>query len=99
VILRWHIQRNVVVIPMSVKRDRMTENFAVFDFELNEEDMKAIKAVDTKTTAFFDQGPRSGSKGSGLESWVSVSAAEAPGPLGTQTVKSKRSWHIAGLVA
>jgi 2,5-diketo-D-gluconate reductase A len=54
VILRWHIERNIVVIPKSVKPDRMTENFAVFDFELNEEDMKAIAALDTKTTAFFD---------------------------------------------
>ena len=54
VILRWHIQRNIVVIPKSVKRDRMIENFTVFDFELSDDDMSAIKALDTKTTAFFD---------------------------------------------
>ena len=54
VILRWHIQRNIVVIPKSVKRERMTENFSVFDFELTNDDMSAIKTLDTKTTAFFD---------------------------------------------
>jgi 2,5-diketo-D-gluconate reductase A len=54
VILRWHIQRNIVVIPKSVNKDRMIQNFTVFDFELSNEDMSAIKALDTKTTAFFD---------------------------------------------
>lgn len=54
VILRWHIQRQIVVIPKSVKKERMTENFSVFDFELNDDDMAAIKAMDRQTTAFFD---------------------------------------------
>jgi 2,5-diketo-D-gluconate reductase A len=54
VILRWHMQRNIVVIPKSVKKERMVENFTVFDFELTDDDMRAIKALDTKTTAFFD---------------------------------------------
>jgi diketogulonate reductase-like aldo/keto reductase len=54
VILRWHIQRNIVVIPKSVKKERMIENFSVFDFELSDGDMSAIKALDTQTTAFFD---------------------------------------------
>jgi 2,5-diketo-D-gluconate reductase A len=54
VILRWHIQRKIVVIPKSVKKERMTENFSVFDFELSGDDMSAIKALDTQTTAFFD---------------------------------------------
>jgi 2,5-diketo-D-gluconate reductase A len=54
VILRWHIQRNIVVIPKSVKKERIVQNLSVFNFELSEEDMSAIKALDTKTTAFFD---------------------------------------------
>ena len=54
VILRWHIQRQIVVIPKSVKKERMTENFSVFDFELSDEDMAGIKAMDRQTTAFFD---------------------------------------------
>ena len=54
VILRWHVQRNVVVIPKSVKKERMIENFSVFDFALNDGEMDAIKALDTKTTAFFN---------------------------------------------
>lgn len=54
VILRWHIQRNIVVIPKSVKKERMTENFSAFDFELSDGDMSAIKTLDTQTTAFFD---------------------------------------------
>src|SRR5690349_17857781 len=54
VILRWHIQRQIVVIPKSVKKERMVENFSVFDFELSDEDMTAIKTLDRETTAFFD---------------------------------------------
>lgn len=54
VILRWHIQRQIIVIPKSVKKERMVENFSVFDFELSDEDMSAIRALDRKTTAFFD---------------------------------------------
>jgi diketogulonate reductase-like aldo/keto reductase len=54
VILRWLTQRGVVAIPKSVRKERMAENFSIFDFELSAEDMEAIKTLDTKTSSFFD---------------------------------------------
>jgi 2,5-diketo-D-gluconate reductase A len=54
VILRWLTQRGVVVIPKSVRPERIVENFDIFDFELNDEDMKAIVTLDTKQSLFFD---------------------------------------------
>ncbi|MBE6860823.1 MAG: aldo/keto reductase [Ruminococcus sp.] len=53
VILRWHIQRGIIVIPKSVHIERMEENFNVFDFELSEEDMNTISALDKKQSSFF----------------------------------------------
>jgi 2,5-diketo-D-gluconate reductase A len=46
VTLRWHIQRGDVVFPKSVTRSRVEENFAIFDFELDEGQMAAITALD-----------------------------------------------------
>src|SRR2546423_6206300 len=54
VILRWLTQRGVVVIPKSVRKERIVENFDIFDFELSGEDMNAIVALDTKQSLFFD---------------------------------------------
>jgi 2,5-diketo-D-gluconate reductase A len=54
VILRWLTQRGIVVIPKSVRRERIIENFNIFDFELSSEDMEAIISLDTKKTLFFD---------------------------------------------
>src|SRR3954468_21259950 len=54
VILRWLTQRGVVAIPKSVRKERMAENFNVFDFELSAEDMEAIATLDTGQSAFFD---------------------------------------------
>lgn len=54
VILRWLTQRGVVAIPKSVRKERMEENFNIFDFGLSVEDMEAIKTLDTRTSSFFD---------------------------------------------
>ena len=53
VMLRWNLQRGVIVIPKSVHKERMIENLAVFDFELGEDDMTAIGALDKGESAFF----------------------------------------------
>lgn len=53
VMLRWHIQRGVVVIPKSTHYERMKENLNVFDFILDEEDMAKIAALDKKESSFF----------------------------------------------
>ena len=47
VILRWELQRGIVVIPKSVHADRMKQNFDVFDFKLTDEDMQKIETLDT----------------------------------------------------
>lgn len=54
VILRWLTQRGVVAIPKSVKKERMVENFAIFDFTLDAGDLQAIATMDTKRSLFFD---------------------------------------------
>jgi len=54
VILRWLTQRDIIVIPKSVRKDRMAENFDIFNFELAQEDMNAIRQLDTGASLFFD---------------------------------------------
>lgn len=54
IILRWLVQRNVVVIPKSKSKERIIENISVFDFELTDEDMAAIATLDTGKSPIFD---------------------------------------------
>lgn len=54
VVLRWLIQREVVTIPKSVRRERMEQNFDVFDFALTDDDMVRMATKDTGATQFFD---------------------------------------------
>jgi 2,5-diketo-D-gluconate reductase A len=54
VVIRWLIQRDIVAIPKSTHKERMEENFNIFDFELSAEDMEAIKTLDTNASLFFD---------------------------------------------
>jgi 2,5-diketo-D-gluconate reductase A len=54
VILRWLTQRDIVVIPKSVRAERMRENIDVFDFELTDEEMARVAELDTGGTLFFD---------------------------------------------
>ena len=54
VALRWLIQRDVIIIPKSVHVERMQQNLDIFDFELSQEDMTAIAALDTKQSLFFN---------------------------------------------
>lgn len=54
VMLRWLTQRGIVAIPKSVHKERIAENFNIFDFELSAEDIAAITVLDTKTSSFLD---------------------------------------------
>ncbi|MBT2725317.1 aldo/keto reductase [Bacillus sp. ISL-46] len=54
VILRWNVQRGVVVIPKSVHRNRIEENINIFDFELSDDEMKQIATLDTGHTEIID---------------------------------------------
>ncbi len=54
VVLRWLVQRGVVVIPKTVRPERMAENLDVFDFELTGDDMAAIATLDSGASQFFD---------------------------------------------
>lgn len=53
VVLRWLVQRDVVVIPKSVRKERIVENFDIFDFELSAEDIQRIAALDTRESLFL----------------------------------------------
>jgi 2,5-diketo-D-gluconate reductase A len=54
VILRWLVQRGIIALAKSTRKERIIENINVFDFELTAEDMTAMTTLDTKTSSFFD---------------------------------------------
>src|SRR5690606_41704506 len=54
VVLRWLTQRGIVAIPKSVRKERMDENFNIFDFELSNDDIQVITSLDTNQSLFFD---------------------------------------------
>ncbi|WP_303962384.1 aldo/keto reductase [Succinatimonas hippei] len=54
VILRWLNQRNIVVIPKTVRKERMIENFNIFDFTLSDDEMQAIAALNTGSSPIYD---------------------------------------------
>lgn len=54
VVLRWLMQRGIVALAKTVRPERMAENIAIFDFELSQEDIEKIAALDKKESAFFD---------------------------------------------
>ena len=67
VILRWNIQRGVVVIPKSTHVERIKENIDIFDFELNEEEMKAMQALDTNKPSHNPEDPANETRLMGLK--------------------------------
>lgn len=54
VALRWLLQRGVIIIPKSTHKERMAENFNIFDFELSPNEMARIESLDTNQSLFFD---------------------------------------------
>ncbi len=54
IILRWLVQRGIIALAKTTRRERMLENISVFDFELSAEDLAALETLDTKTSSFFD---------------------------------------------
>ncbi|MCL6605028.1 MAG: aldo/keto reductase [Paenibacillus sp.] len=70
VVLRWMTQRNVVIIPKSVRKERIIENFNIFDFQLSNEDMIAMASLDTKESLFFSH------RDPAMVKWISSAVAE-----------------------
>ncbi|MEG8048328.1 aldo/keto reductase [Sphingomonas aerolata] len=54
VVLRWLTDRGIVAIPKSVRKERMAQNFAIFDFDLDAGDLEAIAKLDQNASSFFD---------------------------------------------
>lgn len=63
--MRWLVQRGIVALAKSVRKERMAENIAIFDFSLDEADMARIAALDTNTSSFFSH------RDPGIVKWMS----------------------------
>ena len=72
VVLRWLIQRGIVTIPKSVRRERMEQNLDVFDFSLTDDEMTRIAGMDTGTSLFFDH------RDPAMVSWLNSRRDTAP---------------------
>lgn len=72
VVLRWLTQRQVVVIPKSVRPDRMAQNLDIFDFELTDAQMDQIASLDTGASLFFDH------RDPAMVSWLNSRAENGP---------------------
>lgn len=57
VVLRWHIQKGIVAIPKSIRKERIEENFNIFDFQLSEDDMENIATLDSNETIVDHENP------------------------------------------
>ena len=79
VVLRWLTQRGIVVIPKSVKPERIAENFDVFGFELDAGEMDAIRQLDTGRSLFFDH------RDPAMVEFLSVHRREAAAPAHQQS--------------
>lgn len=84
VILRWHLQRGIIVIPKSTHIERMEENFNVFGFELTDEDMNKIATLDKKQSSFFSHTDPN------MVEWFVKMAAERKGK--TSADNEKKEW-------
>ena len=84
VMLRWHLQRGIVVIPKSTHKERMVENFNVFDFTLSDDDMKEIAALDKEQSSFFSHTDPS------MVEWFVKTVEERKKAHGNDT--AKKSW-------
>jgi 2,5-diketo-D-gluconate reductase A len=83
VILRWGLQRGIVVIPKSTHIERMEENLNVFDFTLSDEDMKVMASLDKKQSSFFSH-----TDPNMVEWFVSMVSLRKNGPEGN----GKKNW-------
>lgn len=84
VMLRWNIQRGVVVIPKSTHKERMEENINVFDFSLSNDDMEKIAQLDTNKSLFFSHSDP------GMVEWFAKMVEERK--MNKDCSKEKKNW-------